>query len=118
MALMKFCLHPGCTTLVEGGRCAEHKKQHERYRGSASSRGYGRRHQKIREVVMREEPLCRECLKIGRVTPGVEMDHIDGNPYNTARINLQMLCKPCHSVKTIRENGGFKGVGDFQSLGR
>ena len=101
------CSHPGCPALVDSGKCPEHSRQYERDRGTSTARGYGRLHRKIREIVMREEPLCRECLKIGRVTPSYEMDHIDGDAFNRARSNLQMLCKACHARKTIREQGGF-----------
>lgn len=107
---MRPCLHVGCSELIPSGYCGKHKKDkqaYDRYRGSSTERGYDARHRRIREVVRREEPLCRECLKTGQLTPSNEMDHIDGNPRNTERANLQMLCKACHSRKTIREQGGF-----------
>jgi len=107
---LRPCLHPGCSELVTSGRCEKHKqanREYDKHRGSSTERGYGARHRQIREVVRREEPLCRECLKSGKITPSNEMDHIDGNPLNTRRDNLQMLCKACHSRKTIQEQGGF-----------
>lgn len=108
-----YCNYPGCKELATSRFCDQHTKQDQRAadqrRGSSTERGYDARHRAIREVVRREEPLCRECLKSGQITPSNEMDHIDGNPRNTERINLQMLCKVCHSRKTIREQGGFKG---------
>ena len=107
---MRPCSHCGCNQLVVSGYCDHHKKDkqtYDRYRGSSTERGYGARHRRIREVVRREEPLCMECLKTGQVTPSNEMEHIDGNALNTERANLQMLCKACHSRKTIREQGGF-----------
>lgn len=40
-ALLKPCAEPGgCPELVEEGRCATHERKRERFRGSASSRGY------------------------------------------------------------------------------
>jgi 5-methylcytosine-specific restriction protein A len=53
------------------------------------------------------EPLCRECRKKGLIKSGNEVDHIDGDSFNNSADNLQTLCKPCHSSKTAKENGGF-----------
>lgn len=58
----------------------------------------------IRAVVLSMEPVCRLCWDEGRTTPANEVDHIDGDPGNNAMENLQALCKPCHSAKTISEN--------------
>ena len=110
MRPLRPCLHPGCPELVSSGRCDKHKVDHrecDRHRGSSTERGYGARHRQIREVVRREEPLCRECLKDGQLTPSNEMDHIDGDAFNIERSNLQMMCKHCHAQKTTREQGGF-----------
>jgi len=61
----------------------------------------------IRSAVLAREPLCRECGKRDVVRAATEVDHIDGNDANNAPRNLQPLCKPCHSSKTAREQGGF-----------
>lgn len=39
-----------------------------------------------------------------------EVDHIDGDSMNNPldNSNYQSLSKNCHSVKTVKENGGFK----------
>jgi 5-methylcytosine-specific restriction endonuclease McrA len=58
---------------------------------------------KMRKIVLAEEPLCRECMKQGRITAGNQVDHMDGNSHNNARINLQVLCVPCHARKTSSE---------------
>ncbi|HEL3259255.1 HNH endonuclease signature motif containing protein [Stenotrophomonas maltophilia] len=62
---------------------------------------------RIRAVVLAREPLCRCCAGQGRVRAATEVDHIDGDDGNNADSNLQPLCRPCHSAKTARENGGF-----------
>ncbi len=62
---------------------------------------------RIRAVVLAREPLCRCCAGQGRVRAATEVDHIDGDDGNHADSNLQPLCRPCHSAKTARENGGF-----------
>ena len=114
------CSFPGCKELVPpgaGGRCPRHARQerrgydreYDRTRGSAHQRGYGVNHQRLRGMVLREEPLCRHCKQQGRLTPATEMDHIDGNQWNLDRDNLQGLCKSCHSKKTVAEQGAGWG---------
>lgn len=76
-------------------------------RESSAARGYGAGWRRLRLMVLRDEPLCRECTRDGRTTPAAEVDHIDGNVHNLALDNLQPLCKRCHSAKTVREQGGL-----------
>jgi 5-methylcytosine-specific restriction protein A len=51
------------------------------------------------------EPLCRSCRGQGKIVAATEVDHIvpkqDGGA--DAFDNLQPLCKPCHSRKTLGE---------------
>ena len=61
----------------------------------------------IRLEQLQHEPLCRACMVSKRVTPANEVDHVDGDSYNNKPSNLQSLCKPCHSYKTVKEQGGF-----------
>lgn len=112
------CGIPGCPGLaIEGGYCATHYKRTSRARAarydevrpSPAKRGYGRTHQKLRKLVMAEQPVCAAT---GCGQPGVEMDHVDGDSGNTARGNLQMLCKAHHSAKTMRDVGRARGRGN------
>ena len=96
------CAHMGCPELVPAGEryCANHKR--EAGRGGDNSH-YDRRWRKIREIFLMAHPLCDECRRVGRLTPATEVHHIiavqDGG--SDADENLQALCKPCHSKKTL-----------------
>jgi 5-methylcytosine-specific restriction protein A len=77
-------------------------------RGSSHSRGYGAQWQKLRKLVLaRDDYLCAKCLEHGRVTPGNEVDHITPKAKGGTddMDNLQTLCTPCHTIKTIKDNG-------------
>lgn len=69
------------------------------------NRKRGRAGQRERRQVLDEEPFCRICLKEGRSTLSVVVDHIkrlaDGG--SDERSNKQALCKPCHDAKTASE---------------
>ena len=62
---------------------------------------------KLRDLVRSEEPLCRHCKQIDKITPTKIIDHIQpisqgGDPWD--RENLQGLCEKCHNRKTAIEN--------------
>lgn len=61
----------------------------------------------IRDLVIREHPLCFDCLKENRITPAEEVHHIisfmkfdKSDPrrieYAYKKENLVPLCKKCH----------------------
>jgi 5-methylcytosine-specific restriction protein A len=63
---------------------------------------------RIRAAQLEAEPLCRECAKRGYVRAANEVDHIEGDTTkNVVMVDLQSLCKPCHSRKTAAEDGSF-----------
>jgi len=96
------------------GVAAERKRQIDRARGTAASRGYDARWQKYRAAFLREHPLC-ECpdCQAGRlrVRAASVVDHIiphRGDPvlfWDPA--NHQAMAADCHRSKTAREDGGF-----------
>ena len=102
---------PGCPGIVRGGQCSvcgpgrRSQQDYDRRRGSAASRGYDRRWQRLRTMVLASSPLCVMCLAENRVTPATEVDHIrplaDGGDHSED--NLQPLCKSHHSRKTARD---------------
>lgn len=110
----KPCAHPGCPELVTGRFCEKHQKQdrqrYDQQRGTAAQRGYDARWRRLRAMVLAEEPLCRECLRQGRVTPATDVHHIDGDARNMRRENLEPLCHECHSRHTAKHQAfGRKG---------
>lgn len=107
------CAHPGCNELVNRGRCTKHERQQRQEldakRGTAASRGYGNKWQRLRKQYLREHPLCVRCHRIGRLIPATVVDHITPHSGDMRLFwdvnNLQALCKPCHDKKTAKEDG-------------
>jgi 5-methylcytosine-specific restriction protein A len=69
---------------------------------------------KIREQVLAEEPICRECIRTGRVnkdSTSVVVDHIrplaDGG--TDERSNWAGMCKLHHDEKTAAESARAQG---------
>lgn len=73
-------------------------------RPSAARRGYDRKWRMIRAGFLKAHPRCEMCGAAAS-----EADHrtplAAGGTHAWA--NLRALCKPCHSRKTAREDGGF-----------
>ena len=107
------CSWPGCAALTDGGRCEKHRKQQQKHidmqRGSAASRGYGARWQRVRSLYLAKHPLCAECQRNNRLTAASVVDHIKPHKGDQALFwdesNWQALCKHCHDSKTAREDG-------------
>ncbi len=106
---LRPCSAPRCPELVQRGRCAGHSRQREATRGSAHARGYGRSWRKLRDHVLAYEPICRICAAEGRVTAATDVDHLIPKRLGGMDdcLNLQPLCKACHSRLTVRHDGGF-----------
>jgi len=71
--------------------------------GNTTERGYGHRHQKIREVHLARNPVCAMC----KIRAAVISDHIvptsqGGDPWSLK--NRQGLCEPCNTKKTIEDH--------------
>ena len=65
----------------------------------------GAKWRRLRAQVLTENPLCEHCLRRGYLVAGKEVDHINNDPSDNHRDNLQSLCKPCHSRKTQADMG-------------
>lgn len=70
---------------------------------TTTQRGYGAAWRKVRRVVLDDEPLCRFCYDKGLIVKADEVDHIDGDSFNNDRDNLRPLCRPCHLLRTARD---------------
>ena len=110
----KPCRHLGCSQLVRDGSgyCDAHKEDRkigkfaDSRRGSRHQRGYGSAWDKLRVIILtRDQGLCQECLRQGRVTAARIVDHripkFEGGTDDEQ--NLQSLCKPCSDRKTAAE---------------
>ena len=61
--------------------------------------------QKLRAMVLAEQPLCAHCGRRGLTVPATDVDHKDGNPGNNDRSNLEGFCHECRSIKTAADHG-------------
>ena len=91
---------------------------HDRWRGSAASRGYDGPWRALREAKLKADPLCWWCELGGVLTPATTVDHI--RPISLRpdlRLvwsNLRSGCKPCHDAHTAHQvadgHRGMRGV--------
>lgn len=94
------------------GRCERHSKRPKDT--TAKARQDKRalptnsaRWRRLRQKVLRREPLCRECRREGRLTPATVVDHDNGDPNDNRLDNLVSLCPSHHARKTAQQDGGF-----------
>lgn len=104
----KPCKHPGCPSLTDGSYCEDHGKLHTGDRPGASRRGYDSRWRKAKKIFLDSHPLCVHCMKDGKLTKAVAVDHViphrgDQNLF-WDQGNWQALCIKCHNRKTRMED--------------
>lgn len=73
-------------------------------------RGYGAKWERLRKAVLqRDRYLCQPCLEAtpSRLTPATAVDHIraKANGGTDDLDNLRSICRPCHALKTIHDQG-------------
>ena len=97
------CAARGCNVLVRGGRCARHEA-----RPNADERAWysSQRWQRVRAVVLVEEPWCLECERQGVREPNTDVDHRVPHRGEARlfwdRANLNGKCHRHHAMKTRR----------------
>ncbi|MCP8970559.1 HNH endonuclease [Ectobacillus ponti] len=111
---LKVCSHPGCAVLSPNAYCEQHSRDRrpaEQNRQTAHQRGYNSRWRKARATYLSRQPLCVHCLQAGMYTSATVVDHIVPHKGDSAlfwdKTNWQPLCKRCHDIKTVTEDGGF-----------
>ena len=121
MALKKFCRHRNCKELVDISvdYCEAHindiqvaRQQYNKQRPGWHNMYKTKRWGEARKRYLQRNPLCVECLKIGRVVSATVVDHITDHKgdYNLFwdESNFQSLCVKCHNSKTAKENNKVK----------
>lgn len=112
---LRPCNHAGCTTLTDDRLCDTHKREYrreqDRWRGSASERGYTHQWHKARNRYLRDNPLCVHCKEDGIINEANVVDHIVPHKGNNELFwdesNWQSLCTRHHNIKTAKEDSNF-----------
>lgn len=95
---------PGCPNLVPRGqaRCADHRRQRERERGSAYERGYTPQWRAYRKRYLAQHPLCVPHLAQGKTVPATVVHHRRAHKGDKALFwdpnNHEAVCAPCHDA--------------------
>lgn len=116
LQLLKPCNVPGCTALVEEGRCDTHvmkKQSNPSGKKSSSVKAWlnSARYRNTRKLFLQGR-LCVYCKeRDGVLTPAVVLDHIQPHKGDACSFwdqsNWQGLCESCHNSKTATYDGGF-----------
>jgi len=93
------CTRTGCPN---GADCTLHRRP----RPTRQELGYDAEWLAISKAYLAEHPWC-ESGRHKRWARARHVDHIDGDRTNREEWNLQALCVPCHSSKTVLYDGGF-----------
>src|SRR5699024_117285 len=106
----KICATPRCPTIVQAGtpHCAKHRRTQEQRRGTATQRGYGHAHQRLRAkwepIVEAGNVHCWRCKQRIEPSDNWHLGHDDNNreAYRVpehATCNTSAAGKKSHSNK-------------------
>lgn len=68
---------------------------------------------KLRDLFLKEHPICQDCVAKGKITPAVDIHHLR-SPFKGGEVNygllldynnLAALCKECHAERHNKEKG-------------
>lgn len=131
-ALQRKCARSGCNTLTTGHFCPDCQRQKHQQRddrrGSATSRGYGRRWDAYRKWFLHRFPRCGDrpkgapktsdsrCRAQGLIVAATVVDHIvpvtgPNDPTFYKPACHQALCARCHDSKRGREGHAARKAG-------
>ena len=97
------CNYVGCSNTTTERYCSKHKaiihKAIDSNRPNSSQRGYDSKWRRDRKMYLADNPLCVECLKIGKLVTATVVHHIKeikngGEIFDQE--NLMSLCRECH----------------------
>lgn len=123
---LKPCSVPGCSVLVERGRCEKHSRRPSTRPAAETRAAWYEQARRMYDSarwrfgwqpqLLAEQPLCASCKADGRVTPATVADHIRPHRGDPELFwdwsNLQGLCEACHNRKSRQEAASTpKGVG-------
>ena len=103
------CAWPLCPALTDKQYCPEHQKMASgEYKRDAKERGVdrdyysSRRWRRLRKMFLAAHPIC---VTPGCNKPATEVDHIIPRDKGGTdeESNLQAMCKPCHSRKSVKD---------------
>ncbi len=106
------CRFTGCPELTRDLYCDKHRKLESSYynkykRAPDTYKRYGNRWRKIRQLYIKQHPVCELCERKNILRPAEEVHHIvplaKGGTHREE--NLMSLCKSCHSRITARDGG-------------
>lgn len=61
----------------------------------------------LRKLVLSRDPVCRICQRNAATVADHVIPHKGQWSLFTDLNNLQGICRPCHSIKTAKEDGGW-----------
>ena len=103
-----------CGQTVAGSQRCECQRVKDRQRPTAQARGYDHSWSKLRREYLKRHA---QCSAPGCDRPATNVDHkttVEERPdLRLTWSNLQALCASCHSVKTVRQDGGFGRAPSF-----
>lgn len=110
------CRFSGCPNLTDSksGYCQDHDKQanttYDKFiRGYRHSERYGACWKKIRDIYIRQNPLCELCRSKGKFVSAQLVHHIKPIAEGGTNVfdNLMALCVSCH--EKIHKRGASRG---------
>ncbi len=85
-ARMRVCSAPGCPRVQPEPQCIEHRREHERRRGSSTARGYGHTHRALREQWRpKVEAGTVPCARCGRLIGAHEQWDLGHDDHDRSR---------------------------------